>query len=255
MIKKGIVIEHDGKKGILMTSSGEFIKINTKGKIELGQEYVYKTNEYLSYNKLLIAASMVLFIFSTLFYNMYYTVYASVIVSINPKVKLEVNRFERIINVMPLNDDAKELIRDINLKNKKIEDGLMMVVEKAKEKKIITDEYKKGSSQAVEVTTEGKPLKLDSFYKEIENRGINIKTVEENVKIRKNNNKNNSDTTTKRLEEKYIEKNNLKNKKEIPSNKKREKIEFEEDRDKQKNMNKKHENKNSNKNNIKGKNN
>lgn len=191
MIKKGIVIGYENNKAILMTNEGEFISINSKENLEIGQEYVYRAKKIYNFKGMLIAASIALFVFSSLLYNMYFTVYAAITVSINPKIRFEINRFERIIKVLPLNEDAQKIISDIKLTNKKLDNGLVIFVNKAKEKNYITEEYYEGKSKSIEVTLDEKKVNLSEFYSEIKKQKLNLTT--RNFKVDEKNNKKNKD--------------------------------------------------------------
>lgn len=61
---------------------------------------------------------------------------------INPSVQLDINRWNRVISYKPLNNDGKEVLKDINLKNKDIEEAIDKVVEQSIKKKYINDSYK-----------------------------------------------------------------------------------------------------------------
>ncbi|QCX33213.1 anti-sigma factor domain-containing protein [Caloramator sp. E03] len=185
MIKKGIVMDYDGKNAVLFTESGEFISIKTKEKLSIGQEYVYKTKGKIIPKQFLIAASIILVLFLSFFYNLYYTVYASVTVSINPEIRLDINRFDRIINAVPLNEDAKKLLSEAKVKYKKLDNGLIIIVNKAKEKKYINSEYYEGNPKSIKLLVDGKNINLTKFYKEIKKQKLNLNTLD--IKTIKNN--------------------------------------------------------------------
>lgn len=180
-------MDYDGKNAVLFTESGEFINIKTKEKLSIGQEYVYKSKGKILSKQFLIAASIILVVFLSFFYNLYYTVYASVTVSINPEIRLDINRFDRIINVVPLNEDAKKLLSEAKVKNKKLDSGLIIIVNKAKEKKYINNEYYEGNPKAIKLLVNGKKINLTKFYKEIKKQKLNLNTLDIKT-IKKNDN-------------------------------------------------------------------
>ncbi len=54
-------------------------------------------------------------------------------IDINPSVMLTINRFEKVIKVESLNDDAKELIKDMNLYGMDVSEATIKITEKATE--------------------------------------------------------------------------------------------------------------------------
>ncbi|WP_443110719.1 anti-sigma factor domain-containing protein [Caloramator sp. mosi_1] len=127
------MVEVNGKDAVLFTQTGEFIKFRSKEKVEIGQEYTYKKTDL---KPLLIAASLLLCILLGSFVTIYNQVYASITVTINPQFKIDVNRFNRIINVVPLNKDAENILASVKLRNKNVDDGLILVIKKPKKRNI-----------------------------------------------------------------------------------------------------------------------
>lgn len=174
MIKKGIIVEVDGKEAILFTQTGEFIKFKSNERLQIGQEYSYKKTDFKPF---LIAASLILCILLGSFLTMYNQVYASMIVTINPQFKIDINRFNRIINVVPLNKDAENILSSVKIKNKNINDGLILIVKKAKEKKYITDEYYNNKSKKINIEIDKGDVKLNKFLDEMKNQKLNFEKV------------------------------------------------------------------------------
>ena len=61
-----------------------------------------------------------------------YKVYATPVnylsVDINPSVKLGINLFDKVIEIVPLNKEAKEIVDDLELKNENIEDAVSKII-------------------------------------------------------------------------------------------------------------------------------
>lgn len=64
--------------------------------------------------------------------------YTKIVIEINPKVLLEIDSNGNVVNVYPLNDDAKIFTEDL-LKGKNIEEATKIVVETAKSNGYLTD--------------------------------------------------------------------------------------------------------------------
>jgi AAA ATPase containing von Willebrand factor type A (vWA) domain len=106
----------------------------------------------------------------------YYTPAATIQVSINPQIELKINRFNRIIECSPLNDDGKIILEDMKIKNKNIDDALILVVEEAKKDNFITDKYNaqgKIISVKISANNSNKTININKFEKYIDQSKIN----------------------------------------------------------------------------------
>jgi hypothetical protein len=144
MTKSGIVLESNKKMASIMTSDGQFIKIKVKNAIPQKGE-IYSGEVYVSvpiYKRSLIAALLSFFlVFSGGLYT-YYTPAAELTISINPSVKLTVNRWNRIIKYSPANEDGEKILTSIKLSNKTLDEGLNLIIDQSKVDNFINDEYK-----------------------------------------------------------------------------------------------------------------
>ncbi|MGH4120483.1 anti-sigma-I factor RsgI family protein [Clostridium sp.] len=180
MIKTGIVINiMRGKVGI-MTSSGEFLYIkNNKVLPKIGEIHTGQIcRKSLSLYKYAITAASLMFIFisSTLAYA-YYTPVTSIVVSINPSVSLEANRWDKIISSKALNSDGSQILNNIKIKNKSIDDGLELLLKEAKIENFINDKYitdKKVINVNIK-SKEGRTIDVSNFKKVIDNNNLNFK--------------------------------------------------------------------------------
>ncbi|CDF57600.1 anti-sigma factor domain-containing protein [Thermobrachium celere] len=210
MIKKGIVVEVNNNEAVLFTQTGEFIKFKSKEKLQIGQEYTYTS---INLKPFLIAASLIICILFGSFLTVYNQVYASIVITINPKIKIDINKFNRIIKIIPLNKDGEEITSSIKLKNKNINDGLILIINKAKEKKYITDEYYNNKSKKINIQIDKEDIKLNKFISELKKQNINFVKVYDKVQNTQDKQK---DELIKQ-KTKPIPKDN--NEKEVPSNK------------------------------------
>lgn len=73
-----------------------------------------------------------------------YKVYATPVnylsVDINPSVKLGINLFDKVIEIVPLNKEAKEIVDDLELKNENIEDAVSKIILEATKEGYIDEE-------------------------------------------------------------------------------------------------------------------
>ena len=180
MIKTGIVISIMNKRVGIMTSSGEFVYIKAKkivpnvGEIYSGE--LYKKNLFL-HKYAITAASLMFVLISSVSAYAYYTPVTTIVVSINPSVSLEANRWNKIISSKALNSDGSLLLSNIKLKNKSIDVGLELLVNEAKTEHFIDDEYindEKIISVDIKSDKDG-VIDISKFKGAIDDNNLNIK--------------------------------------------------------------------------------
>jgi hypothetical protein len=144
MIKTGIVISIMNKNAGIMTSGGEFVYIKiSKVLPKVGEIYTGELcKKNLPFYKYAITvASLVFLLFSSASAYSYYTPVTTIVVSINPSVSLEANRWNKIISSKALNSDGSQILSNIKLKHKSIDAGLELLVKEAKTENFINDKY------------------------------------------------------------------------------------------------------------------
>lgn len=162
---KAIVAEIDRKQMIVITDKGDFIKVRRQMSVGIGDEIELKQqNKYLTYGRLArIAACFIACILLSTGVYAYYTPYSYVSVDINPSIALSLNRFERVIAVDPLNEDAADLIKDTgNLKNQDIYDALSDIIKSASEKGYIDEAAENQVMVVVSAKNPSQEKKLES---------------------------------------------------------------------------------------------
>ena len=218
MIKTGIVIRCMNRKVGIMTENGEFlyIKIN-KVLPNVGEVYTGElSKKNLSFYKYAItAASLMFIIVSSTFANAYYTPVTTIVLTINPSVSLEANRWNKIISSKALNSDGDLLLKDIKLSNKSIDIGLELLVKQAKTEHFINEDYvtaKKSITVDIKSKTDHS-IDISNLKSIIDSNNLNI-TINtfskdnKNIDITVKNEKiNTSNVAPKGKEKEAIEKN------------------------------------------------
>ncbi|MFA9396870.1 MAG: anti-sigma factor domain-containing protein [Clostridiaceae bacterium] len=204
MNKTGLVVKVDRKIAILMTSTGEFEKVKMIGTTNIGELYTGKTVKDRNYSRYLVAAILMLFIMvSGGGAYAYYTPVATLEVSINPSIEIKLNRFSRIIKIKALNDDGEILVKNLDINNNNVDEGLTKVLEKAEKDNFIDEDYIEGGNTIkVQVKSE-KSLKInvEKFKEFVDKKNIDTEITvngERQLKINKN-------KDTKEIEEKDTE--------------------------------------------------
>lgn len=170
MNKTGVVLKIEKKHLLLMTNTGEFVKVKlSPNKPRIGETYTGVMVKNKRPLKHYIAVAMLLFMFlSGGGAYTYFTPVASIELSINPAIEIKINRFNKIISCSPLNSDGKTILEHLKLRNKNIDEALVLVVNQAKKDNFINDNY----------IEQGKTISIKIQCKD-ETKIINLKRFEE----------------------------------------------------------------------------
>lgn len=105
---KGVIADVSGKRAVVLTENGEFITIRNE-RYAVGQKITYRKPSINKYTSIAACLALVV-ILSSVGTKLYYTTTSYVDIDINPSMRMELNGFDKVIKVVPLNDDAKEII-------------------------------------------------------------------------------------------------------------------------------------------------
>ncbi|MBM7581952.1 hypothetical protein JOD02_000789 [Caldicoprobacter guelmensis] len=165
---EGVVLEVKGTTTVIMTPSGQFVKVRVKGRSpEVGELYCGEalgaSKTFIRYVALAAAIMLVLLSLSVL--RLYYTAYASVVVDINPSIELVVNRWERIIKAVPLNEDGGKVLSGIKLINLSLNTGLKRIVDESIKQEFISFDRMVDGGIRVNIyyISNGKEIELSAF--------------------------------------------------------------------------------------------
>ena len=171
-----IVMETHLSYAVVLDGDGRFKKVANLN-YEVGQRInnIYEMKEeekqklYISKNMfagLATIAAMVIFAFSFIL-NMPVTPYASIYMSINPEVKIDLNKNNEVINLSGVNEDGKDLIQNYNFKDKNLEKVSDDLLDKAIEMGYLYD------GRTISITFEGEDVWIsnnkDNYGKHINN--------------------------------------------------------------------------------------
>jgi hypothetical protein len=70
------------------------------------------------------ATFVLLFIMGGFSFNLYFTPSAYVAIDVNPSIELAVNRFGKVIDTSPYNDDGAVILQDVNVRHMSYEDAV-----------------------------------------------------------------------------------------------------------------------------------
>ncbi len=150
----GIVMDINGKKAVVYGNKGQMIETANRN-YRIGQRVHVSLHPYIKYAA--AAACFLMFcITGFLGHHMYNTPVSYVYLDINPSIRLDINCFEHVIAVVPLNDDASALLTAHPVKSKKTDDCINNIVEACREDKYINEE---NNDVQIEVMTDKSQLK------------------------------------------------------------------------------------------------
>jgi hypothetical protein len=207
--KKGLVVDVDIKKAILLTSSGEFIsvKLPNKGPIpSIGEEYSFKYSDIpsSSYSKFikyaaLVAIFLVCFVLTsvkplTTESLILPQMESYLIVDINPSVELGLDKNEYVRTATALNKDGEHVLQNNDLIGKPLKVALKQLIDKAIELGYLNTEVESQNILLTYVPTKAEAsTKVDSseLVEEVEkslvekNITANVDTITTDENVRK----------------------------------------------------------------------
>ena len=134
---KGIVLEIKKGRCVVMKKDKTFVEIRDRN-YKIGQEIEIKK---FSYSKYAAAACIALFLSTSSFlgYNAYSTPTSYIYMDINPSIRLDLNRFGRVIDIVALNKDAEDMIANHNISKGSADKCMAEIIDVCKEYKYINE--------------------------------------------------------------------------------------------------------------------
>lgn len=171
---RGIVIKVSKRSAIILTPSGEFIKIKNNECL-VGREEVSKEKKGLKHYRAHIAILLVMLIFIAIaIYNKYVTVDKIVMVQTTSTIKMNLNDFDRVIYLYSETSKGKEMLANLDLLDKDVDEVLKDIIEYANNNDMIPN-------NSILITVNGNPLE----YGKLSETGKYI--VENNISVLINN--------------------------------------------------------------------
>lgn len=134
---KGMVTAADKNRAVILKTDGTFAEIKNRN-YSVGQRIAVSERSYVKYSA--IAASLIIFITGAFSgYKLTYTPSSYIYIDINPSIRIDVNAFDRVISVNPLNSDAVELIEASQVKDKDINICINNIINACKDAEYINE--------------------------------------------------------------------------------------------------------------------
>ena len=142
MNRTGIVYDIQKNRAVVLTSESEFIIIKRRQGMNIGQQVrfenrdVFNPNRKLFLNAIAIVSAAAVFIMTFLYFQFVTlrnsgSIYGYISVDINPSVEFEIKENYRILEMRPLNEEGKQLTRELDIKDKKVEDAVSELIRKS----------------------------------------------------------------------------------------------------------------------------
>lgn len=130
---KAVILSHERGGSYVLDHDGCFRYIRGHESTPIGAEIQIGSRPVISVSRIAaIAASFIIVLSLSIFTWMWNTADHYVYVDINPSIELQFNRFGRLKEAVPLDDDAVELLKNLNLSGS-LEDVLAAIIAKAEE--------------------------------------------------------------------------------------------------------------------------
>ena len=149
--------EKNKKNAIILTSIGEFKKVKLNQDVINGEEV--KANEKKTLKDFKIYISIVLIflvVFSISMLYKYNNVVRTIVVETTSPIRLEINGFNRVLNITSSTEKGQLLVEETNLLDQKLDRAIYKIIEYANENEMV-------KSTGITVTVTGKELRYNSL--------------------------------------------------------------------------------------------
>lgn len=149
---KGIVVKTSRRNNVILTSDGIFVKIKCAENDILGNEVEGKAKKAIKNLNVKLSIVGILLIFLAFgAYSEYTRVASTVVLNTSTQVKIEINRFNKVVYINASSDKGKEMLDSANPMEESIDVVLKKCIEYANDNKMIT-------SDGVLITINGEPI-------------------------------------------------------------------------------------------------
>lgn len=172
---KGLIAEIDGRSMVVITENGDFVKLKRDIKYGIGDEIQMPVRSRSQMFRALstVAASMLICAMLGSGVYAYYTPYSYVSVDINPSLGLSLNRFDKVIDIQPLNEDAEKLISEAKpVKHENVDEALSDILQSAAEKGYLKPDQENGVMVVVSAKGKKEETKLMNELKAVSQKEL-----------------------------------------------------------------------------------
>ena len=186
---KATVLQIKGEYVVLLLDDGSIIKQKTKtqnlviGKVLNMKEVNVQRKSRFGF-ALAITAMFIVLLGGGAY--AYYTPSYYVSLDVNPGIVMEVNMFERVIKAEAVNEDAEEVLEDLQLNNQNVEDAMFAAVERIQEMGYLDQANGNNIMIATAARNQGNAQKLTERLQnvikaQVETKGINVEVMAQGI--------------------------------------------------------------------------
>ncbi len=135
---RGIVMEIRNGRCVVLKDDGTFESLPDRG-YQVGQEITIQTKKPPVLRYAALAACLLLVCLSGFGVHLYRTPASYIYLDINPSVRLDLNCFERVIAVVPLNEDAKTLLSAADISRGDAQSCINQIVAACQEQRYLNE--------------------------------------------------------------------------------------------------------------------
>ena len=134
----GIVVWKNKKDAILLTALGEFKKVKLNEDVLIGQEINANEKKTLKDVKIYISILVVfILVFSMAIIYRYNVVTRTIVIDTTSTIKLDINGFNRVLNISSSTEKGAKLIEETNLLDQSIDTAIYKIIEYANANQMI----------------------------------------------------------------------------------------------------------------------
>lgn len=114
---KGILLEVEGRRGVVLTPQGEFRRVPLpKGSFDIGDEVAYQERPTMRWGWVAAAAALLLALLSPVGYQQWALAQpmALMMIEINPSLQLTLNGRDQVIQAVGLNSDGEAILTELD---------------------------------------------------------------------------------------------------------------------------------------------
>lgn len=153
----GIIVSKGLINSVILTSKGEFIKVKTKKNNIVGEEIVSKESFKVKKYKLQISILLsVIAIIGAIFGFQYRAIDKTVVVDTTSSITIEMNKFNKIINVYTPTEKGNIMLDELNIKKLDIDNAVKSILNYAMNNEMIPN-------TGIVITVTGTALKYDGL--------------------------------------------------------------------------------------------
>lgn len=148
---KGLVTDIKGKKAIVMTKKGEFLKVNLPPETDIGSEIEFSTR--LNFLPLVAGIIIIFLIGSTLMYTANPAVAAYITLDVNSGLELALDKDLNVISVKSTDEAGEEFVTNLKVKGMQVKDAVDLIMDEAVNQNLLNKVHRENPEIVIATVT------------------------------------------------------------------------------------------------------